>query len=70
MDGPYCTVAFTPEGKLAFVLRPQEVQRTTSALCSVTRSLAGTNSTTCRRSMLMPRDPASESEQWRHLAGR
>jgi hypothetical protein len=70
MDGPYCTAAVTPEGKLAFVRRPQDEQRTTSALCSVTLSLAGTNSTTCRRSTLAPRAPASEPEQWRHLAGR
>jgi hypothetical protein len=69
-DGPYCTVALTPEGKPAFVLRPQDEQRTTSALCSVTRSLAGTSSTICRRSTLMSRAPASDFEQWRHLAGR
>lgn len=70
IEGPYCTAAVTPAGKPAFVLRPHEVQRTTSALCSVTRSLAGTSSTTCRRSTLMPRAPASDSEQWRHRAGR
>jgi hypothetical protein len=35
----------------------------------VTRSLAGISSTTCRHSTLMPRAPASDSEQWRHLAG-
>lgn len=68
-DGPYCTAAVTPTGNSAFALRPHEAQRTTSALCSVTRSLAGISSTTCRHSTLMPRAPASDSEQWRHLAG-
>jgi hypothetical protein len=63
MEGPYCTVALTPEGKLAFALRPQDEQRTISALCSVTGSLVGTSSTTCRRSTLVPRPPASDSEQ-------
>lgn len=49
-EGPYCTVALTPAGKSAFVLRPQDEQRMTSALCSVTRSLAGISSTTYRHS--------------------
>src|SRR3954453_17214733 len=48
--GPYCTGAVTPSGATPHVVAPQQ-QRRAISWCSVTRTVIGGRSNTCRRSI-------------------